>query len=73
MASSPDWKVYDSMKVYQGCAKEPEAAAVMAEWYGDGSTVRYGHKRIVWTHGVDELGSWDSFIDVIDERVNAKN
>lgn len=59
MAASPQWKVYDSEKIYRGCTKEPEAAAVLAEFYGEGATVRYGHSRVVWTAGTDKSDSWD--------------
>ena len=51
MASSPEWKVYDRHGTYQAAVKEPEAAAALVSWYGDGSTVRHGHSRVVWTEG----------------------
>jgi len=59
MAPSPQWKIYDADKNYRGCTKEPEAAAVLAQFYGEGATVRYGHTRVVWTEGEDEYDSWD--------------
>ena len=51
MAASPQFKVYDKMNRYQASAKEPHAAAILADHY-DG-TVRAGHDKVVWQKGVD--------------------
>lgn len=69
MAASPQWKVYDFENNYRGCTKEPEAAAVLAQFYGEGSQVRFGHNRVVWTDGLDELESWDAVAKLCFERV----
>jgi hypothetical protein len=55
MASSPALKVYSPEGEYVGSAKELMGAGVMAQVYGDGSTIRLGHnkKSILWTEGVD--------------------
>jgi hypothetical protein len=39
--SSPDFKIYDAQKQYQGCCKEAHAAAILAQHYR--GTVRFGH------------------------------
>ena len=64
MASSPQWKVYDSEGTYQAACKEIEAASILVTWYGEGSTIRKGHTQIVWTEGLDGEAS-DSFDHVI--------
>ena len=53
MASSPILKVYSPKGEYVGSAKEVLGAAVMAQVYGEGSTIRLGHKIVLWTEGVD--------------------
>ena len=53
MAGAPRFKVYDNDGNYQGAVKEPEAAATLVSFYGDGATIRDGHKLIVWLEGVD--------------------
>ncbi len=55
MAGSPNWKIFDDKGKYQAACKEPEAAACLMNFYGDGSTIRYGHQKrdIAWTEGVD--------------------
>lgn len=53
MASSPALKVYSPSGEYVGSAKEVLGAAVMAQVYGEGSTIRYGHKLVLFTQGAD--------------------
>jgi hypothetical protein len=53
MAGSPILKVYSPAGEYVGSAKEVIGAAVMASAYGEGSTIRLGHKVILWTEGTD--------------------
>lgn len=53
MPGSPRFKVYDADGSYQGSTKEPEAAAPLVSFYGEGATIRDGHKTVVWTEGVD--------------------
>jgi hypothetical protein len=67
MAAAPQWKVYDSEGVYQAACKEIEAAAALASFYGDGSTIRQGHSHTVWTEGVDGHAgdSYDEAVSVI--------
>jgi hypothetical protein len=60
MAATPDFKVYDSEGGYQGCCKDPEAAAMIAEHYQ--GSVRYGHgvKETLWKTG-DTSPTGESF------------
>ena len=55
MASSPALKIYTPEGEYMGSVKEVAAAALLVEFYGEGSTIRHGHskKGILWTEGVD--------------------
>ena len=55
MAASPRFKVYDADGQYQAACHEPEAAAVLASFYGEGCTIRDGHreKHTVWHEGID--------------------
>ena len=57
MAAAPKYKVYDNQGNYQGCAKDPVLAAVMADWLPAPSTVRIGHTKtdIVWTSSDDAI------------------
>jgi hypothetical protein len=71
MAAAPQFKVYDSKNKYQGSAKEIEPACLMAEWYGDGSTVRIEHAKrfTVYTEGVDISLAWDAISNLVDQRI----
>ena len=57
---SPEYKVYDSHGTYQACAKEPHAAAILAEHYG--GTVKWCHRHPVWT--TNDISPLESFDDV---------
>ena len=61
MAGAPIWKVYDPNGTYQAACKEGEAAAALVALYGDGSTVRYRHRRLVWTEGKEECPAGESY------------
>lgn len=58
MASAPRWKIYDAEGVYQAACKEPEAAACLVSFYGNGATIRDGHAFIAWTEGRDGVATW---------------
>lgn len=53
MASAPKWKIYDSAGIYQAACKEPEAAACLVSFYGNGATIRDGHAFVVWVEGLE--------------------
>lgn len=69
MAASPPFKVYDSRGAYQAACKEPEAAAAVVSLYGEGATIRNGHRKhdTVWTEG-DDGDAGDSY-DECAERI----
>jgi hypothetical protein len=72
MAGSPILKVYSPAGEYVGSAKEVIGASVMAQAYGDGSTIRLGHKVILWTQGFandgDACESYDHTGEVMVSR-----
>ena len=47
MAAAPGWKIYDSFGTYQSSCKEVEAAAAVATFYGEGSTIGRDIQNIV--------------------------
>lgn len=71
MAASPQWKVYDSYGTYQAATKEVEAAAALMGFYGDGSTIRYGHGFILWTEGQEECPAGESY-DTVAETAHVR-
>jgi hypothetical protein len=66
MAISPEWKVYDAEGKYQAACKEPEAAAALVSLYGAGSSIRLGHKFIVWAEGKETILAGESYDVVAD-------
>ncbi len=70
MASAPQLKIYTRHKEYVGCVKYAEDAAAVVGLYGDGATIRDGHrvKDIVWTEGVEEQLASES-VDFVAEVV----
>ena len=77
MAGSPMFKVYDASGVYQACTKRPEEAAAVVGLLGDGATIKYGHRYVVWIQGPfsergdgDAAESYDNAAAVIWSRVN---
>lgn len=71
MASAPRWKIYDAEGVYQSACKEPEAAACLVSFYGDGATIRDGHAFIAWTEGRDGIAaeSYDRTAEILLDAV----
>ena len=72
MAASPEWKVYDPAGVYQAACKDIAAAACLVSFYGQESTIRWGHHRTVWTEGKDGIAaeSYDATHDHIFDILN---
>lgn len=68
MAQSPKYKVYRGSD-YIGCVKDATDAAVLVSIQENG-TVRLGHKRILWTEGVDGSAgeSYDAAAELILSR-----
>lgn len=61
MASSPDWKIYTKDKKYVASCSHLEAAAALANLYGEGTTIRYGHRMIFWTEGSETQPAGESY------------
>lgn len=61
MAKSPDYKVYDADGNYQAAVKSAALGVVLAGFLGEGATVRYGHKRVVWVEGAEDTTATDSY------------
>ena len=59
MAASPPWKVYMGRR-YLGATVYPEDAARLVCGVPDG-TVRYGHRRVVWREGHEDVPTGESF------------
>jgi len=70
MAASPRFKVYDSSGMYRAACHEPEAAACLVSFFGDGATIRDGHQKKLWVEGVDGCAgeSFDRVAQIVIER-----
>lgn len=53
MGASPQWKVYTPQGEYVASTKHTEGASLLMSLYGNGATIRFDHRKIVWTEGVD--------------------
>ena len=51
MGASPEWKVYDRQGEYRAACTHPSEAAAVVALLGEGATIRYQHRRIVWKEG----------------------
>lgn len=75
MAASPRFKVYDAAGTYQAACKEAEIAAACVSCYGDGATIRWDHRRVLWTEGPTGDGyageSYDHVAQTVHERLDA--
>jgi hypothetical protein len=71
MGASPKWKVYDANNQYVASIRDTEGASLLMDLYGDGSTIRLDHRRIVWTEGKDGRASqsYDQTAITIQERL----
>ena len=49
-----------------GSVTEPEAAALLAEFYGDESTIRTIGNRVLFTQGMEGTTASDSYDDCVD-------
>lgn len=78
MSGTPQIKLFDPQGAYQAACKEIAAAAILVEFYGEGSTIRFGHAKadIVWTEGQEgqpATESYDYVTSVTDERWRQRN
>lgn len=61
MAGSPQLKVYSPSGEYVASCKHAEDAAALVSLYGDGATIRVGHRRTVWTEGAELQSAAESY------------
>ena len=54
------WKVYRRGELYVAACKFPDEAAILVGILGDGSTVLYDHKLVVWREDKDNVAA-DSY------------
>ena len=77
MKQAPALNVYTAEGEYVGSAVEVMGAGVIAQAYGEGSTIRLGHLKagIVWTQGKDGdvCESYDTAGALMVERAVAIN
>lgn len=64
MAQTPRFKVYTAQGEYVAACKYAEDAAAVVAAYGDGTTIRFGHRTVVFTQGSDDADAGDSYDDV---------
>lgn len=64
MAGTPKFKVYDRHGEYVAATKRLEEAAVLVAFLGDDSTIREGHKFVLWTEGKEHISASESYDEV---------
>jgi hypothetical protein len=57
---SHDWKVFGPDGVYVASCRDPKTAAIVVDEYGRGSVVKFGHTKIVWREGFEQISAGDS-------------
>jgi hypothetical protein len=58
------WKVFRKNGIFVASTKEPEAAAALASFYGDGTFIRFDHSGpIVWVEGRERIPAGESYDD----------
>ena len=68
MAAAPQYKIYTASGEYVAACKHPNDAGAIINLYGDGATIRNGHKMIVWREGHEAQPAGDSY-DFVAETV----
>ena len=56
---------------YVASCKDTEGASLLMDLYGAGSTIRYDHRLVVWTEGIDgrASNSYDETREKITQRL----
>lgn len=73
MASSPTWKVYsDTGEYVAACKYVFDAAMIVAGRGVNGTTIRAGHRFIMWTEGKEAFSASESY-DGVAEVVRKRN
>ena len=60
MAASPPYKVFRDGE-YVASVKYLEDAAAIVGMSGEGGVVKYGHNKVIWTEGSEELEASESY------------
>lgn len=71
MGGSPVLKVYSREGEYLAAFKYAEDAAALVALRGSGATIRRGHRRVVWTEGMESqpaIESYDYVAEVASRR-----
>jgi hypothetical protein len=68
MAESPKYKVYNRHGEYVAACKHAEDAAALVALYGDGATIKHGHRTIVWCEGAESQPAGKSY-DFVAQKV----
>ena len=61
MAASPQFKVYDDRGEYRAAFKYLEDAASLVALLAEGTTIRYGHRKVLWTEGSESQSAAESY------------
>ena len=61
MGHSPFFKVYGKSHGYIAACKYASDAACLVGLYGEGSTVKYDHAKVLWREGKEEISAGDSY------------
>lgn len=63
MAAAPRWKIFDAHRKYQASTHDLAAAAALMAFYGDGATIRDGHRAedTAWTEGAEVQLAGESY------------
>ena len=71
MAGSPLYKVYTADNEYIASVKHPEFGAVLLASLTENATLRFGHRKVLWTEGKDgySADSYDKVVALSIERM----
>jgi hypothetical protein len=74
MAGSPRFKVYNAANDYRASFKDASEAAVLVAGLGEGSTIRDGHRSILYTEDANgtAANSYDEVASIVYARLDKK-
>lgn len=61
MSATPKFKVYNRNNEYIAACKYVEDAIAICFVNGDGTSIRYGHNKKVWTEGENQFASDEGY------------
>jgi hypothetical protein len=61
MAAAPQFKIYKADGEYVAACKYAEDAAALVAVLGTGTTIRLGHRFVVWTEGAEAIPAGESY------------